>query len=449
MAQEPRIRKAKLTEFMPDPENANEGTERGTAFIEDSVQKYGAGRSLLADKRGTLIAGNKTQQALVDAGFEDVIVVTTQGDTPVIVQREDLDLEDDPEHRARLLAYSDNRASALSLQWDAARILLDKEKGVPIERMWTPDELNDLLAQASRASDGTAGTEPEAQLHRAEELQQKFGVERGQIWVIDSNSGRGTHRLMCGDSYSDEDYARLMQGATPDMLHTDPPYGISIVSPKGLRASDAADAGAKPFGSTSGTAPRSSTGFDSHNRLDQQVGYGTPGVNKIIQSNVYPVIEGDDRPFDPAFLLNKAPILVLWGANYYADKLPSKSCWIVWDKRENITRNNFADCELAWTNQDSPARIFYHLWNGLHKGSQHGERRIHPTEKPTALFQEVGREYADKGLWVDLFAGSGAQIVAAEQSGAVCYANEIEPLYVACVLQRLADMGLSPRLEAS
>lgn len=319
-----------------------------------------------------------------------------------------------------LLQHVDTDNAALQVMLDG----LAQEQGIVLEDTPSTDD---------------AG----AQLHRAEELVVQWDVQRGQVWLIPSLSGRGTHRLMCGDSYSESDYVRLMNGATPDMLHTDPPYGVNIVNPKGLRSTDLPN-GSKPFGSTSGSARRTSTGFDS-----QAQHYGRVGPANIIQSNIYPVIEGDDRPFEPAFLLDKAPLVILWGANYYADKLPSKSCWIVWDKREDLARNNFADCEMAWTNQTSPARIFYHLWNGLHKGSQHGERRIHPTEKPVALFAEIGKQYADKRLWLDLFAGSGAQIVAAEQTGATCYALEFEPLYVACILERLKDMGLTPVLDAS
>jgi DNA modification methylase len=89
--------------------------------------------------------------------------------------------------------------------------------------------------------------------------------------------------------------------------------------------------------------------------------------------------------------------------------------------------------------------VFHHLWNGLHKGSQHGERRTHPTEKPMALFEHVGQMFAPQGLWLDLYAGTGAQVLAAERAGATCYACEIEPLYVACLLERLADLGLTPR----
>jgi DNA modification methylase len=141
-----------------------------------------------------------------------------------------------------------------------------------------------------------------------------------------------------------------------------------------------------------------------------------------------------------------AETVILWGANYYANMLPCLSSWIVWDKRENITRNSFADCELAWSSAGGPARIFYHLWNGLHKGSQHGERRYHPTEKPVALYEELGRLHADGLVWVDFYAGSGSQVVAAHNTGATCYAAEIEPLYGAVIIHRLRKLGVEPKL---
>lgn len=308
--------------------------------------------------------------------------------------------------------------------------------------------LNDIKAGDEGLSDLVAGLaaemgavldatdppgDPGAQLDRAKALREQYGVERGQVWVI------GRHRLMCGDSYSEEHRAALLNGATPDMLHTDPPYGINIVNPVDGQ-SRAAVGGSKPFGGTSGTKRKSGAAFRS-------AAPTVPvGAGHIVQSNLYPVIEGDDRPFDPAFLMDLAPIVILWGGNYFTDKLPVSSCWICWDKREDITRNNFADGELAWTNMDKPMRIFHHLWNGLHKGSQHGERRTHPTEKPVALFAEIGKMFCPQGIWLDLFAGTGAQIVAAEQVGTTCYAMEWEPLYVATTIQRLVDLGLTPRL---
>jgi len=112
-------RTAKLTDFRPDPKNANRGTARGLKVLDNSVGQYGAGRSLLADRNGTLIAGNKTQDRLIDHGIEDAIVVESDGTKAVVVVRTDLDLANDPDGRARALATYDNRAGELDLEWDA------------------------------------------------------------------------------------------------------------------------------------------------------------------------------------------------------------------------------------------------------------------------------------------------------------------------------------------
>jgi len=93
---------------------------------------------------------------------------------------------------------------------------------------------------------------------------------------------------------------------------------------------------------------------------------------------------GDNHPFDPTKWLGYV-IVALWGANHYASKLPDSSCWLVWDKRDGTGNNDQADCELAWTNLDSPARLKRHLWNGMLKDSEREERRVHPMQKPVVL----------------------------------------------------------------
>jgi site-specific DNA-methyltransferase (adenine-specific)/modification methylase len=93
-------------------------------------------------------------------------------------------------------------------------------------------------------------------------------------------------------------------------------------------------------------------------------------------------ITGDDMPFDPSWILNLGVPSILFGANHYADRLPSSAFWIVWDKREADSTLSFADCEMAWTNLKGNCRIFRHLWNGMMKASEHGVSRVHPTQKP-------------------------------------------------------------------
>ena len=105
----------KLTDFQPDPQNANKGTPRGASMLEDSIGEDGAGRSMLATADGVLIAGNKTQAALIERGIEEVIVVHTDGTRSVVVQRDDV-LAGTP--HAQRMAVRDNRSSEVGLAWD-------------------------------------------------------------------------------------------------------------------------------------------------------------------------------------------------------------------------------------------------------------------------------------------------------------------------------------------
>lgn len=106
----------------------------------------------------------------------------------------------------------------------------------------------------------------------------------------------------------------------------------------------------------------------------------------------------------------------------------------MWDK-ENF--GFFADGELAWTNIDKPLRIIRHKWNGLIKASEHGESRVHPTQKPVALAEWTFSTFAPESrIVLDLFIGSGSTLIACERTNRDCYAMEMEPGYVDVVVAR-------------
>jgi hypothetical protein len=105
-----------LKDLSFDDRNANKGTKRGSKVLNHSLLKLGAGRSILVDREGRVIAGNKTLAAARSAKLKGARIIQTQGDELIVVQRTDLDLKRDP--RARELAVADNRASELGLQWD-------------------------------------------------------------------------------------------------------------------------------------------------------------------------------------------------------------------------------------------------------------------------------------------------------------------------------------------
>jgi hypothetical protein len=131
-----------LRDLTPDTRNANKGSERGQHLIEESLRQYGAGRSILIDKNGVIMAGNKTAENFGAIGLDDVIVVQTDGTKLVAVQRTDLDMMADP--RARELAIADNRASEVSLDWNAD-VLKELGDEIDLTKFWSADELAALL----------------------------------------------------------------------------------------------------------------------------------------------------------------------------------------------------------------------------------------------------------------------------------------------------------------
>jgi sporulation protein YlmC with PRC-barrel domain len=136
--------KRKAKDFIPDSRNANKGTVRGLAMLEDSLRKYGAGRSILVDKNNNIIAGNKTHQAAIDLGLDDVIVVPTDGKQLVVVQRVDIDIDS---KQGRELAIADNRVGQVDLEFDPDVLMGFAEEGIDLAQYWNDGELAAVLGQ--------------------------------------------------------------------------------------------------------------------------------------------------------------------------------------------------------------------------------------------------------------------------------------------------------------
>jgi site-specific DNA-methyltransferase (adenine-specific) len=153
------------------------------------------------------------------------------------------------------------------------------------------------------------------------------------------------------------------------------------------------------------------------------------------------LIRGDDRPFDPAHLLAKDVPTILWGANHYADKLPPRASWLIWDKRDGSTSNDFADCEMAWMSSGSPARLFSHRWQGAFRDSERGVKRVHPTQKPVRLMIWCLKQLVlpAGSLVLDPYAGSGTTAVACLKAGLRCIVIEKDPRYIEVIRRRLRD----------
>jgi DNA modification methylase len=188
-----------------------------------------------------------------------------------------------------------------------------------------------------------------------------------------------------------------------DLLLTDPPYGVERLLPK------------TTFG-------RDENASRSRKAKATDWGY----------------LDWDKEP-PPMWLLESAmecaSTQILWGGNYYG--LPASACWLVWDKDNGS--NDFADCELAWTNMSRAVRKFKWRWNGMlqEHGGDKKEHRVHPTQKPLALMRWCLGLVPDAETVLDPFMGSGTTLLAARLEGRKAVGIEVNKSYCESAIERL------------
>lgn len=397
----------KLSQLKPDTRNANKGTARGRKVVRESLERYGAGRSILVDKSGNIIAGNKTAEGARAAGILDVQVVKSDGTKLIAVQRTDLDIND---KAARELAIADNRAAELGLEWDLDVLNELKHESVDLSPFWDERELVQFFANPS-------GEAPEPKIELAAELKVKWGTELGQLWLI------GAHRLLCGDSTSEAAVARLWAnvGQQPGLMVTDPPYGVE---------------------------------YDPNWRNERTLADGRPIGGRAIG-----VVHNDDRnDWTKAWELSPAAVAYVWHAGAHASRVQASleaagfevRNQIIWNKAHFVfSRGHYhwkhEPCWYAVRKGKSAGWIGDHsqttVWDVEHSKNDTG----HSTQKPIECMARPMRNH-EGGAVYDPFLGSGTTMVAAEQLNRICHGVEIDPGYVAVALERMADMGLTPKL---
>ena len=374
--------------MQPDKQNANKGTKRGREMVEASLRELGAGRSIVVDAEGRIIAGNKTVEAakLMDLPIE---VVQTDGSKLLVVQRNDLNLAEDT-GKARKLAYVDNRAAEMGLAWNAEQMLADLNAGVDFKGFFDEKELNEILA-------GVAGKnkleDAEPQIDKAEELRQKWGVESGQLWQL------GKHRLICGDCTDMATVDRLMQGERATLAPVDPPYNV---------------------------------GFD----------YDGKTVDDTKSDEIYEQFSREW--FGVCQSVSNHQIVTPGGINHikWARWFDSFHCG-VWIKTNAST---FGKVSNSWCWE--PVFFFGSKWSRKRPndvfdypiGNQKDVAN-HPCPKPLTMWLDLVENYSEPNdIVFESFSGSGTTIIACEQLKRQCRAVEISPAYVAVALERWATV---------
>jgi DNA modification methylase len=387
-----------LDDLVLDPHNANRGTPRGRALLNESLRLHGAGRSVLVDKHGQVIAGNKTVEEARGLGLP-IHVVPTEGEALVVVQRRDLDLTTDPS--AKALAIRDNRVAELDLEWDPEVLASLRANGLDLDSLWSESEWRTL-------QDGLDSPEVEEPVVAPAETD----IRKGDLFAL------GAHRLLCGDATDPVDTTALLGDVVPVIMCTDPPYGV-----------------------TYNAAWR-------HEVYPQQ------------RTAVGTVRNDDQAAWPAAFRLFPGDVIYAWHAGVRSAEASAALVEVGFALRAQIiwVKPHFVLSRGAYHYAHEPC--FYAVRNGASAhwrggrtqttvwtvpnlnpigGTREGENAPtgHSTQKPVRLFELPILNHTVRGDAVyDPFVGSGTTLIAAERTGRVAYVMDLEPRYVQATVTR-------------
>ena len=378
-----------ISQLIPDSRNANKHTERGTGMVEKSLRKYGAGRSILIDKNNKIIAGNLTAEQAASIGMGNIRVIETDGKELIAVKRTDLDLDTDV--AAKELGIADNRSAEVGLQWDVPVLEELKIEGVNLEEFFSEKELEKIgFAKKEIVED------------EIPEVPKVAKTVLGDLYEL------GRHRLLCGDSTNSDDVARLMDGALPHLMVTDPPYGVE---------------------------------YNPEWRADAGVNNNKGKMGKVAN---------DDRcDWGEAYNLLPCTVAYVWHAGRHAAEVQKSLEVCGYEIRNQIiwAKDRFALSRGDYHWQHEPcwyATKGKHHWSGDRSQSTLWEIKSredkgggHGTPKPVECMMRPIVNNTSSGQAVcDPFLGSGTTLIAAEQTGRSCFGMELEPKYCDVIVSR-------------
>ena len=416
----------KIADIKPYPQNPRLN-DHAVAAVAASIREFGFRQPLVVDEDNVIIAGDTRYKAALQLGLSLVPVHVARGLTP-----------------AQIKAYriADNQTAALA-DWDYDRLLQEladlESEHFDVDLLGFPaDELTQLLDV-----DVTAGlVDADAVPLPPDEPQ----TQPGDLWRL------GQHRLLCGDSSKVEDVARLLDGATVQLVNTDPPYNVRVQP----RSNNAIAAGLSSFAVNSttqrtGKHSRPAARFDKRKPTGQKLRpKDRPLANDFVADEVF------TRMLHAWFgnvarVLEPGRAFYIWGGyancGNYPPVLQATGLYfsqaIIWIKEHPVlTRKDFMGnhewCFYGW--REGAAHQFFgpanvtDVWSVKKISPQN---MVHLTEKPVELAVRALQYSSRRGECVlDLFGGSGSTLIAAEQTGRRAYLMELDPLYVDVIVQR-------------
>jgi DNA modification methylase len=395
------IRRVSLTALHNDPANARTHDQRNLGAITASLQRFGQAEPLVVHKAtGRVIGGNGRLVAMLALGWTECDVVEVDVD----------------EMTATALGIALNRTAELA-DWDLATLgeLLgtlrteDALAGVGFD----DDEIDELLAELG-LQDGAGEGEEGIADDPVPELPEVPVSRLGDLWIL------GEHRVLCGDATNPTDVSRLLAGATPRLMVSDPPYGVS---------------------------------YDPNWRNEA-------GVSSTKRTGA---VTNDDRvDWREAWELFPGDVAYIWHAGKYCGPVAASLEAAKFEIRAQLiwAKSRFALSRGAYHWQHEPAYFCVRKgskahWIGDRKQStvwqiastNDGDATIHGTQKPVECMARPMRNHDAPEVY-DCFLGSGSSLAAAEHLGRRCYGLEIDPRYVDVTIERWEKLSGKQAVQA-
>lgn len=381
--------KRKLSELVPWPRNPRQINKAEAERLNESFETFDQVETIAIGPKNQIYNGHQRLNVWLDKYGPD-LEVDVRVASRSLTEKE----------REKLVVFL-HKGAVGEWNWDT----LAKEFDVDDLIEWG---FNEKELQIEGFTFGENGNAPEPQIDRAKELQAKWKVERDQIWEI------GKHRLMCGDSMNEEDMRQLLSGKKADAIVTDPPYGQN----------------------------QPGVPHDNSEEIENLIINAVhllPCENTIIIAFQSPrtftfwldAIRKEGHKFERMLWLDKvAQCAFPWRG------------WILIS--ESILVSTFG--KGKWQDIHPYQHDIYRLPEV--SGELSDNLGWHGSVKPLIVVADIIKRVSPKeGIIFDGFLGSGTTMVAAEQLNRICYGMEIEPKYCAVTLERMSDMGLSPRLQ--
>ena len=371
--------------------------DKAVDAVAASLQEFGFRQPIVVDAEGVIIVGHTRWKAAKKLGLAKV---------PVHVAK-DLTAE-----QARAYRLEDNKSGELAT-WDFEKLTLElsdlREGGYDLGGLsFDEDEIEALLdgPQPGLTDPDAVPPEPAKPITRP-----------GDIWHL------GEHRLLCGDSTDRDEMQRLIGDGRADLFFTDPPYGVAIGAKNAVL--NASDGGA-----------RNSTRIEADDLTPADL------KARLLPAfvNARCFLSGTCSVF--VTVPEKGQLGLTISSVLREADLPVRHV-LIWAK----SQPTFSLGRLDYDYQHEPILF---TWTKTHKRLKRGPHQTsvwpipkpqasveHPTMKPVELVTNAMLNHTEPGdLCLDIYAGSGTTIIAAEQLGRKCYAIEISPAYCDVAVRR-------------